>query len=59
MELEDRVGRATGTEAAALIAIIVDEAQQAAHLVDDLLVAARSDIGKVSINRGSRRSKRP
>ena len=50
IELEDQVSAEGDSEAAQLMAIIVDEAQQAAHLVEDLLVAARSDIGKVDIS---------
>ena len=50
IELEDQVSAEGDSEAAQLMAVIVDEAQQAAHLVEDLLVAARSDIGKVDIS---------
>ena len=49
VELEDWVKKQTDPEAAELMAIIVDEAQQAAYLVEDLLVAARFEIDTVEI----------
>ena len=49
VELEAWVNTQGDVEADELISLVVDEAQQAACLVEDLLVAARFEIGTVEI----------
>ena len=51
VELEAWVNTQGDVDADELIALVVDEAQQAACLVDDLLVAARFEIGTVEIRK--------
>ena len=51
VELEERIQASGDREESEMIAIVVDQAQQAAFLVEDLLVVARSDIGRIEIVR--------
>ncbi len=53
VELEERIQASGDREESEMIAIVADQARQAAYLVEDLLVAARSDIGRLEIVRKS------
>ncbi len=48
-ELRDRVGVFTAVERAELTALIAQESLEMAHLVEDLLVAARADVGRIDV----------
>lgn len=48
-ELAERPDDFSAEEAASLLELVVEQADEVAAIVEDLLVAARTDIGKVSI----------
>jgi signal transduction histidine kinase len=48
-ELAERPGDFSAEEAASLLELVVEQADEVAAIVEDLLVAARTDIGRVSI----------
>ena len=51
-ELAERPGDFSMDEASSLLELVVEQADEVAAIVEDLLVAARTDIGKVSIYPG-------
>ncbi len=51
-ELRDRPGDFGAEEATSLLTMIAEQSDEVGAIVEDLLVAARSDIGKVSVHAG-------
>ena len=49
-ELRDAKDRFTAEETSELISLIADQSTEVANIVEDLLVAARADIGKIAIS---------
>jgi PAS domain S-box-containing protein len=49
-ELQDQWGDFTDAEIEELIALVVDQSSDMRNLIEDLLVAARADIGKVAVH---------
>ncbi len=49
-ELEGRWHAFSAAEARDMVDLIVEQSREVAHMVDDLLVAARSDIGKIRLD---------
>ena len=52
-ELSERLESFSGEEMAELIELMVDQSRDMSDLIEDLLVAARSDIGKLSVRVGA------
>jgi PAS domain S-box-containing protein len=49
-ELQDHIGAFSPDEVAELIGLVVDQSLDMRNLIEDLLVAARADIGRLAVN---------
>lgn len=52
LELRDRLTDLDPTEAGDMVDLLADQSQEMADLVEDLLVAARSDLGRLTVDIG-------